>query len=511
MTRSTRSGGRRLRPVLLTGTLVVLTGLSWPAAGPPAPEVGEATPFRWNADELFRALESEFNRSAGVPADTADAQIRAMESEGEEILSTLPSTPEPPLEPLRRIERIQFEMAVRAAAHPEFLPRVQRFLTRTRVAVMAAALGWPRDRATHEALYRVVFGGRMALDEAMVQAGPELLPPLLNVEDVPSAAPYIEVEGVRVHSGDLLLSRGGAPTSALIARGNDFPNPFSHAAMVHVDGETGEAVVVEALIELGSVVTPAEEFLAEKRYRLQLLRVSPDLPEVLADPLLPHRAAEAMLARVRAGHVPYDFAMAWDEPGAMFCSEVVFHGYEEEGLDLWAFRSSMTSPGLVSWLASMGVREFTTLVPSDLEYDPRVRTVVEWRSEADLVDYRLDNAVTDALLEAADRGARLGYPWYMLPAARALKGFSVLQSTVGAVPLIPEGMNAPTALRVESLVEHVAPALKEAVESRSAAFREERGFEAPYWELVAMAREALEERQESLGPWLVLPTDESIR
>ena len=97
----------------------------------------------------------------------------------------------------------------------------------------------------------------------------------------------------------------------------------------------------------------------------------------------------------------------------------------------------MSAPGLVAWLAAMGVRHFTSLVPSDLEYDPNVRAVVEWRDAPGLMDYRLDNAITDALLEQADLGARLGYPWYGLPAGRLLKAFSVGQSWVGAAPLVP--------------------------------------------------------------------------
>ena len=503
MTRTRRTGASPWRWITLGGAAILVTALAWPSSVPTPPAPAEATAFRWDSDALFRALEEEFVRSGGVPGAAADSIVTTLEGEGADILAGLQGTSRPPEESVDRLVLAQFEMAVHGAAHPDLLPRVQAFLTESRVAVTAAASRWPRDRATHEALYRAVFGGRMALDEAMVQAGPELLPPLVRVQEVPSATPYITVEGVRVHSGDLLLSRGGAPTSALIARGNDFPNPFSHAAMVHVDPDTGEAVVVEALIERGGVVKPAEEFLAEKRYRLQLLRLSPDLPEMVANPLLPHLAAETMLSRLQSGHVPYDFAMAWNDPAAMFCSEVIFHGYEAQGLDLWAFRSSMTSPGLVSWLHSMGVREFTTLVPSDLEYDPRLRTVVEWRSEADLMDYRLDNAVTDVLLEAADQGARLSYPAYLLPPARAMKAFSVIQSLVGAEPVIPQGMGAPTALRVASLVDEVAPALKEDLVRRASGFSEERGFAPPYWELVDLAREALADHRGSLEPWLV--------
>jgi len=209
-----------------------------------------------------------------------------------------------------------------------------------------------------------------------------------------------------------------------------------------------------------------------------------------------------MLRRVRAEHVPYDFAMAWDDPTSMFCSEVIFHAFAAQGVDLWGFRSSMTSPGLVRWLGALGVREFTSLVPSDLEYDPQLRAVVEWRDPASLMDYRLDNAILDVLLEEADRGADLGYPWALLAPARGLKLLSLGQSLVGLAPTIPEGMSAETALRVRALVEEIAPRLKEDLQARASSFRQERGFAPPYWELVSLAREALSADRSDLVPSL---------
>ena len=50
---------------------------------------------------------------------------------------------------------------------------------------------------------------------------------------------------------------------------------------------------------LKSAVANAEQYLADTKLRLMLLRPRADLPALRADPLLPHRAAEAMLARVR--------------------------------------------------------------------------------------------------------------------------------------------------------------------------------------------------------------------
>lgn len=489
---------------MLVGAVVACGALLRPAGRLElsVPEVD--TEFRWSADELFAALEAEFGRTLLQDHVEAAVAVTALAAEGDSLLGVASASSSLPREALGRLAMLQFELAVRGAAWPPLMPAVLDFVVRARREVLRAAVAWPMDRATQEAIYRVVFGGRIALEEALVQAGPDALPALVSIEDVRSATPSIVVEGVRIHSGDILLSRGGAPTSALIARGNDFPNTFSHAAFVHVDEATGEGTVIESLIEAGVVTGTVERYLESKKHRILALRLRPDHPALVSDPLLPHRAAASMLARVRAGHIPYDFAMDWDDPSAAFCSEVIHHAYRELGVDLWAMRSSISTPGLVSWLGGMGVREFTSLVPSDLEYDPQVRAVVEWRNAPALMDYRLDNAITDALLEQADRGAELGYAWYALPGARVLKAVSLASSALGREPTIPEGMSAATALRVDALVSRVNPVVKEALATSAATFRAQRGYEAPYWVLVDLARDALAARRASLAPALTV-------
>ena len=402
---------RKRRLAALGAATITCVFLLLPSSVPDVGPTGESTAFRWDADELFGALEMEFASAGTREPGEATGVADALEEEGNALLTQVSLSASAPHEALARLSTLQFELAVQGAAHASLLPRVQGFFVRSRlVALMQAATGWPADRDTHEALYRVLFGGRIALDEALIQAGTDALPPLLYIEDIPSATPLIVVEGVRIHSGDILLSRGGAPTSALIARGSDFPNTFSHAALAHVDADSGVGTVIESLIESGSVSSTVEEYLVSKKHRILVLRLRPDHPALAGDPLLPYRAAEAMLARVRGEHIPYDFAMEWDDPSSVFCSEIVYHAFRERGVQLWTLRASVSAPGLVSWLAAMGVREFTSLVPSDVEYDPQLRAVIEWRDAPALMDYRIDNAITDALLEEAERGARLGRP-----------------------------------------------------------------------------------------------------
>jgi hypothetical protein len=212
--------------------------LLWPAAPPDVDLPAETAAFRWDADELFAALEAEFTRAGATELGEATDVLDGLETEGSALLSRVAGSDEPPFDALARLSSLQFELAVQGAAHPSLLPRAENFFVGSRLTLMKAATVWPTDRATHEALYRVLFGGRMALDEALIQAGTDALAPLLHIEDIPSSTPSILVEGVRIHSGDVLLSRGGAPTSALIARGNDFPNTFSHAALLLALGWT---------------------------------------------------------------------------------------------------------------------------------------------------------------------------------------------------------------------------------------------------------------------------------
>lgn len=65
-----------------------------------------------------------------------------------------------------------------------------------------------------------------------------------------------------------MLSRGGAPTSALISRGSDYPGNFSHVALVYVDPKTKVASIIEAHIEVGVAIASLEEYMNDKNYGL---------------------------------------------------------------------------------------------------------------------------------------------------------------------------------------------------------------------------------------------------
>ena len=102
----------------------------------------------------------------------------------------------------------------------------------------------------------------------------------------------------------------------------------------------------------------------------------------------------------------------------------------------------------------------------------------------------MDNAVIDVMLETAERGEKLGYNPLRLPGARLAKVWSVILNRFGKVGPIPEGMSAATALRVQRLkASHAALAAR--LREKAEKFKAERGYMAPYWELVRLARETV--------------------
>jgi hypothetical protein len=182
--------------------------------------------------------------------------------------------------------------------------------------------------------------------------------------------------------------------------------------------------------------------------------------------------------------------MHYDDPSKKFCSEVASAAYGSLGVSLWEGLTSMSSRGVTNWLSLLGVEQFETHGPTDIEYDPKLVVVAEWRDPATLFDDHIDNAIIDAMLEGAELGDQLGYDYQALPLARLAKGYSLVLNLLGKPGPVPEGMSATRALRAQWLDARHA-AIRAGVLPRVNTFRETRGYTPPYWELVAMARASL--------------------
>jgi hypothetical protein len=475
----------------LLGLYLVLLIPDRPPPDPP-PATNEQ-PFVWQRGELWQALEANFRSARDMSSADRTLHFNQKLERVRHTLDLIAQTNLPPeAEAFDALETNFFQLAVFAAVNPERNGEFMQAATRFGQLAKRQAKAWPAESPeARQRLYRLLFGRRAALEEVMLQIAPAFDPLERVTTDDGAATPSIEIHGVRVHSGDILVSRGGAATSALISRGNDYRGNFSHVALVHVDEATQAASIIESHIASGVGVRPITEYLADTKLRIMVLRLRADLPVMQVSPKLPHHAATVALSNSLARHIPYDFAMEHADPARQFCSEVVSSAYLSQGITLWSGLSQISDPGLRRWLTALGVRNFASQQPSDLEFDPQLSVVAEWRNPETLWQDHLDNAVIDALLETAERSAELDYNLWLLPPMRLLKAGCWGLNQLGGTGPIPEGMSATTALRVNRFKTRHAVA-RERLQEAAAQFQSANGYMPPYWELLRMAREAIE-------------------
>ncbi len=473
----------------LTAVIAVYLLLSIPVRDIPQTTGAGSESFVWNQDSMWESLEAGFQKARASGCRVVDPMIDQSLQKGKQHLGMLV---EKQLEPSARlfenIEANMFGLAPLVAACPENLELYSKLVTSTRDAVKMQSRAWDvRDRPTRDRLYRLLYGGRAALEEVMLQAPDNISTAVLHGTREPSQAPSFKRNEVVLHSGDILISRGGAPTSALIARGNDYPGNFSHIALLYVDEITGTPSVIEAHIELGVVISSLEEYIKDVKLRVMVLRVRSDHPLLIMDPFIPHRVAKMAYDEAGEQHIPYDFEMDYNDPSKRFCSEVASHAYASYGVTIWNIITTMSSPGVVNWLGDFGVRYFTTQAPADLEYDPQLVVVAEWRDMDALWDDHVDNAIIEVMLEGADKGDRISYNRYLLAPARVLKAYSVLLNSIGKVGPVPEGMDSMTALKSQWL-DKMHEQTKKRVLAAAQIFENENGYRPPYWELVNITK-----------------------
>jgi hypothetical protein len=214
---------RRALAAVVVLYAVLLIPVDDRARVPPGGEPARKQVFAWNQDEYWKALETTYRSlkqgGCGAALPALDGQLAAVQAN----LRTIAGAPLAPGDPVfRELEQRVFEIGPVVGACGTRVAEYLRLTADLRTAVKKRSRDWdlgsPEARDT---LYRLLYGSRAAVEEVILQAGAGTVPSLLPGRDEPSGAPGTLVHGVRVHSGDILVSRGGAPTSALIARGND--------------------------------------------------------------------------------------------------------------------------------------------------------------------------------------------------------------------------------------------------------------------------------------------------
>lgn len=456
--------------------------------------IPSSTAFAWNQDGVWLQLEKDYVAAKKLSANEISMAIDSLQTALTNIYSQLQTKKVEPTDSLLpEVNKIFFSLAPYVAQQPAAYKKYLATYNLWRNYLKEQSQFWDMNQPqAQQTLYKLLYGMRAATEEVALQFPENQSPALLQVNTSYAKADSVNILGASVHSGDILVSRGGAEVSALISRGNDFPGNFSHVALVYIDDKTKEPYLIESHIEKGVAISGVADYEKDKKLRMMILRLRSDLPQLQKEPNLGHIAAKNIYEYAQTRHIPYDFKMDYKDSSAMFCSEVVSYAYKKQGLPLWHHLSTISEKGVVNWLQTFGVTNFITQMPSDLEYDPALMVVAEYKDPETLFKDHIDNAVMDALITEANKGATLDYTIGMLPIARVIKGYCLIKNAFGKPGIIPEGMSATQALKNESFVKIYNEA-REKTYSRAKNFSEENKYRAPYWQLVNFANESVKE------------------
>jgi len=482
----------------ITLWLIVVLGLLYAVLLIPEPsdkvkDTGSDSTFAWNQDDKWEYLEEIFLQARDLDTITLETYLSLLVFSLEDRLAHLEDTSfSPENEELDALLSDFFSIAPLIAVDLKMIDWFLDYYNRARIMIKDQSQDWDMEsKVSRNTVYKNLYGMRAAVEEVLLQIPGRSFQSALTVDYASSPTPSSYILDIKVHSGDLLVSRGGAPVSALISRGNDYPGNFSHVAIIYIDPEDNTMYFIESHIERGVAIANVEEYLKDTKLRFMVLRPRADLHEMLEDPQIPHKAASYILKEALSRHIPYDFKMDFHDPEKMFCSEVGSIAYKHYGIDLWKPVSTISSKGVVNWLNAFGVENFVTQMPSDLEYDPQLTVVAEWRDSETLFKDHIDNAVMDVMLESANNGDELKYNLWLLPPIRLLKLYCMLLNIFNTECIIPEGMSATKALKNQYFVKQFE-VLKEGTEQLVGRFIEENEYTPPYWELVKLAEMAKE-------------------
>ncbi|MCB9670698.1 MAG: hypothetical protein H6734_14555 [Alphaproteobacteria bacterium] len=210
-----------------------------------------------------------------------------------------------------------------------------------------------------------------------------------------------------LRSGDILVTRGAALSSAGIAHIGRIDSQFSHNAMIHVDAD-GKVWTIEAYLEKGGLVQPLEDFLHHGLGRIVVLRHD--------DAALAAKASTLAYERVAHGDpIDYDEAFRTDDDGEqLFCSEIGPWAFGLAGgpTDLPLHRTVFPRDTNPAMFDAMGIEGDLIAAPADLLFDPRFRILGEWRELHALEEMRRHDAVVEALFRWMEKdGYALDPQW----------------------------------------------------------------------------------------------------
>ena len=157
---------------IFLAAILLFALFSIPASDPPLAKGVAGKPFTWKQDITWNFLEASFRQARSLNCNGFKELIDRDFRQGGRYLTTLAASqfgPEATI--FTKLEENIFSLGAVVAACPERRQDYIDLVTRTRSLLKRQSEHWDmNDRAARDRLYRLIYGGRAALEEVMLQA-----------------------------------------------------------------------------------------------------------------------------------------------------------------------------------------------------------------------------------------------------------------------------------------------------------------------------------------------------
>jgi len=242
-------------------------------------------------------------------------------------------------------------------------------------------------------------------------------------------------------SGDFLLSSHDISYS-YFEQAKSIPELSTSIGLVVINGDS--SFYTSATPTDGLHITATSTFINKLFAKRVLLRLRDDIPEIIANPGIPHIAANFAYELAIQRDINYDFSSNQLKKTSL--CEIGLLQFAYEGQDIEFITSfSPTNDAFVYSLNRLGIRNNTGPASSEILFHPSIEVIGIQLSGENIKSRNLEMASAIINLTTIDAKLMKSLRW-KLPYYRLLKGYSHLISLMGNTPPIAKGMAPETAL-----------------------------------------------------------------
>ncbi|MBX3039528.1 MAG: hypothetical protein KF789_02320 [Bdellovibrionaceae bacterium] len=286
---------------------------------------------------------------------------------------------------------------------------------------------------------------------------------------------------VKLRSGDLIMSRGNAYTSAAISRIGVEEAQFSHLAQIYIEAPAGTEVTieqalkdprvhtVEAHIEIGSFTRSFAKYAEDGNARAAQFRFRGSAADA-------HKAAKSIFTYVQKyqakkmkeahrtrlsvnDNPPYDFKMDGNDHSEIFCAEIVSMGYANAGTKLPTFPTILKKNELTE---KMGIAVSSAFAPADMEIEPHFVQLAEWRDLRQIPSVmKKDVALSSMFRWMAER--KYSFQTKSIDLIKAMLAWTARQTDLGFKERLPKNMDQKV-IRLTFAIDRTGALLEEELE-----------------------------------------------